>query len=325
MSLSDSLHTLTTLMRQSYEEAARFGRKDADIEHLLLALTLTDTPAGDVLRSHGATWESTVQALQHLDSEALESLGITAPTRTLSPNIAAVEGYTKRVNAVFKKAKKASPDLLSILITLVNEPSGTIARVLDRLGTSAAEITAAAQIRLDTVRSTRRGNHRATSSGVIPTTHTELLAFLRNPINAAIWEPMLLGRTIEAGASNDHFTAPSLSKLRKSHDARTFELYRIGDGDESVAWKITVCGSKKFWPLILQFTVSDDPSAGAATAQSTAASTDESSSVTLHVHVGSEQPSHISPMRRLLAPLAHFTRVLHAHNILVAISNHYRQ
>ncbi|KAA9394526.1 hypothetical protein FCK90_06830 [Kocuria coralli] len=47
--------TSQELSLAAMEEASRQGRREADLEHLFIALVLTDQPAGRILRGLGIT------------------------------------------------------------------------------------------------------------------------------------------------------------------------------------------------------------------------------------------------------------------------------
>src|SRR5690606_41760640 len=69
--------TMQTLSLAAMEEASREGRREADIEHLLLALTLNEQTAGQVLRRKGVTLEAVRTAVAAQHARQLSSLGVT--------------------------------------------------------------------------------------------------------------------------------------------------------------------------------------------------------------------------------------------------------
>lgn len=127
------------------EEASRTGHRTADIDHLLLALTITDQPAGQVLRSLGVTLQAAREAIEDQHAEQLASLGITASPPQSGP-IAFHEsgGYEwgDRALAIIQRAggRRRRGDAGAVLRELLAEPTGLIGEVLQRVGTSTNEI-----------------------------------------------------------------------------------------------------------------------------------------------------------------------------------------
>ena len=68
--------TSHTLSLAAMEEASRLGQRTADIDHLFLALALSEQAAGQVLRSFGITLDSAREAVAAQHTAQLASLGV---------------------------------------------------------------------------------------------------------------------------------------------------------------------------------------------------------------------------------------------------------
>jgi len=141
----EAVATSHVLSLMAMEEASRQGLREADCEHLLIALALDGGVAGQVLRSLGVTVENTRAALSAQHTAQLESLGVEAPA--VEPGrivFHETQGYhwSGRALQVMKDASRAGRDgdAPAILRALVAEPSGFIAATLERLGTDADEV-----------------------------------------------------------------------------------------------------------------------------------------------------------------------------------------
>lgn len=233
---------IISLNRLSAEEASRYGHEKIDLEHLLLALTLTDTPAGQALRSHGVTWNAVTEAIRGLSAARLENLGITSNAPLLPTQRITTTGTTPRLKAVFKKGAGTQPDLIQLTQALLDEPSGTIAHILEKIGAhtesireqlnipavqvavSAENVTALEDSNLTPThqeeanlqQSRPPSSHSGTAhkkikqtqaSAVIPATTEAVDRYIHNPLNLSEWEPVLLGREIEENPDGEGWIA----------------------------------------------------------------------------------------------------------------------
>ncbi|MFT4280831.1 Clp protease N-terminal domain-containing protein [Microbacterium sp.] len=131
--------TSQSLSLVAMEEASRLGVREADIEHLLLALVLNDQNAGRALRSLGVDIEAARQAVAEQHDTHLASLGIDAefpaPGRIVFHE---TDGYQWRKRASDLLARSAGKgrdgDAGAVLRELLIEPSGLIVDILERLG-----------------------------------------------------------------------------------------------------------------------------------------------------------------------------------------------
>lgn len=140
------MNKITTALAASHrvslaamEEASRLGLRTADIDHMLLALTLDPGAAGDALRSLGVTLASAREAVVAQHAEQLISLGISPADAPAGPIVFHETGgyeWSQAALAVMKQASsgKNRGDSAAMLRALVAEPSGMIESTLGRIG-----------------------------------------------------------------------------------------------------------------------------------------------------------------------------------------------
>lgn len=140
--------TMQSMSLAALEEASRDGLRDADLEHLLLAVVIGEHTAGRALRSMGITLDAAREAVREQHDEQLRRLGIEAtpprPDRiVLHENV----GYdlTDRARRMAGHAgdRGRGDGSALVLRALIDEPSGLIVGILSRLGTSADEVRSA--------------------------------------------------------------------------------------------------------------------------------------------------------------------------------------
>ena len=137
--------TSQSLSLAAMEEASRMGLREADIDHMLLALVISDQVAGRVLRAQGIDLGAARRAVEEQHEAQLASLGISAsfpsPGRIVFHE---TDGYqwSKRALDIMTRAsgKGREGDAAAVLRELVVEPSGLILDILQRLGTTPAEV-----------------------------------------------------------------------------------------------------------------------------------------------------------------------------------------
>lgn len=133
--------TSQSLSLTAMEEASRAGLRVADLEHLFLALVISDQPAGASLRSMGIDIEGARRAVEEAHAAQLASLGIEASFPEAHRIVFhETDGYewSKRASDLFARSveKDRNGDAAAVLRELVSEPSGLIADILNRLGTT---------------------------------------------------------------------------------------------------------------------------------------------------------------------------------------------
>lgn len=142
---TDAATTSQTLSIAALEEASRFGQRTADIDHLFLALVINEQVAGQALRNLGITLETARAAVAAQHAEQLTTLGIAAKIVQVGRIVFhETDGYKwgQRSLDIIKRAAagKKQGDAAAVLLELLAEPSGLIAAVLGRLGTTCAAV-----------------------------------------------------------------------------------------------------------------------------------------------------------------------------------------
>lgn len=133
--------TSQSLSLAAMEEASRAGLRVADLEHLFLALVISDQPAGGSLRSMGIDIDGARRAVEEAHAAQLASLGIEASFPEAGRIVFhETDGYewSKRASDLFARSveKDRNGDAAAVLRELVSEPSGLIADILNHLGTT---------------------------------------------------------------------------------------------------------------------------------------------------------------------------------------------
>lgn len=133
--------TSQSLSLAAMEEASRAGLRVADLEHLFLALVISDQRAGGSLRSMGIDIDGARRAVEEAHAAQLASLGIEASFPEAGRIVFhETDGYdwSKRAYDLIARSvdKDKNGDAAAVLRELVSEPSGLIANILERLGTT---------------------------------------------------------------------------------------------------------------------------------------------------------------------------------------------
>lgn len=197
-----SAATMQTLSLVGMEEASREGRRDGDIEHLLLALVLSDQSAGEALRSLGVTVDDARRAVREQHEDQLRQLGI-EPERDESERIAFHEsdGYdwTDRARSILRRStqKGGRGDAAAVLRQLIDEPSGLISDILERLGTTTDAVhtavdeteAAAEPVKFATPR--RRDWVHGRFRAYIPAPVADVWALVSDADRFAEWDPAI--------------------------------------------------------------------------------------------------------------------------------------
>lgn len=191
--------TSHTLSLAAMEEASRQGIRDADIEHLFLALVINEQIAGQVLRSLRITLDATRDAVVAQHAAQLETLGIVAdppsPGRIVFHE---TDGYdwTNRAVEVIKRAGSGgnNGDSAAVLRALLAEPSGMIEAVLQRLGVARGEVIArldeAERIPAhDSPQLRTTGHLSGAGTAFVPAPVEDVWALLASPERMPEWDP----------------------------------------------------------------------------------------------------------------------------------------
>lgn len=249
---TDAAAAMHTLSLAAMEEASREGIRDADIEHLLLALTLDAGSAGQVLRGLGITLDAARDAVTAERSSQLAALGVQADAPADGRIVFhETNGYewTDRAVAVLSRASNRNADepSIAVLRTLVTEPSGTIAALLHRLGIEPAEV----EDRLDVTdgirrpQPTRADGPRGTLSAFVPAPPADVWALVSDAHRIPDWDSVVGTVTPAAeGAQEWDAAAPTTTRegkpLRIREDLRRIRIrLEQADAPHSVTWRMT--------------------------------------------------------------------------------------
>lgn len=189
--------TAQTLSLAAMEEASRLGERTADIDHLLLALTVNEQTAGQVLRAAGVTLPVAREAVDAQHAQQLAALGISAsapgPGQIVFHETGGYE-WSVRAREIITRASKGGRrgDAAAVLRELLDEPSGTIDGVLERIGVFPAEVRARLDEaeRLPADRPTRPADRLSgTADAFVPAPPDRVWDLLRDPASMPVWEP----------------------------------------------------------------------------------------------------------------------------------------
>ncbi len=244
--LTRAAATMHTLSLAGMEEASRYGTRDADLEHLLLALTLDADLGGQVLRSAGLTLERVRAAVDAERATQLASLGIAVDHEPGSIVFHETSGYDWNAQALavlnrsYTHGRNGSS--IAVLRTLLEEPSGRIDAVLTHLGTTTADITADIDHAEGLVATDNKGSDpaclRTEHVTFVPADPETVHELLSDPLRIASWEPTLEavsavgehweGRAQSVGADGRPYTVKD--------DARRQIIERVGAASD-IGWR----------------------------------------------------------------------------------------
>lgn len=195
--MADTSHRLSLT---AMEEASRYGQRTADIDHMLLALTVNEQVAGQVLRSLGITLEAAREAVEEQHAAQLASLGVTATAPEPGPIVFHETGgyeWGDRSLAVIKRASERDKrgDAAAVLRELVAEPSGLIDGLLHRLGSSPevvlARLEEAERIPTHSPSRTTGATLTGSTEAFVPAPVSEVWALSADPSRIPEWDQML--------------------------------------------------------------------------------------------------------------------------------------
>ncbi|OWP22369.1 hypothetical protein CBF90_05470 [Microbacterium sp. AISO3] len=190
--------TMYDLSLAGAEEASRLGEQNGDIDHLLLALTINEQVAGQVLRALGASLERTRAAVEQQHSDQLASLGVQAampgPGR-ITYHERGEFAWNDRALDVLRRAGQGGKrgDAAAVLRELVDEGSGLVEAILQRLDTSPQQVRELLdQAERYPALPTRVADNGRSISGAgaahIPAPVAEVWALLSDPARMPEWD-----------------------------------------------------------------------------------------------------------------------------------------
>ena len=198
---ADTSHRLSLA---AMEEASRVGLRTADIEHLLLALTIDRDDAGRTLRSHGLTLQATRAAIaaQHAAQLAVIGVSVREPEEGRIV-FHETDGYewSDRAQRIFTSAnaRGKAGDAVAVLRELLAEPSGLVEAILREAGANREAIerdlatldASAPAARSSSHGTARRGTSSlaGTTEGFVPAPVADVWALLADPARMPEWQP----------------------------------------------------------------------------------------------------------------------------------------
>lgn len=249
-------HTSQSLSLAAMEEASRLGLREADIDHLFLALVINDQSAGRALRELGIDIDGARRAVEEQHNAQLASLGLEASFPEAGLIVFhETDGYewTPRArDLIAKSSSRGKPgDAAAVLRELVGEPSGLIADVLCRLGTTPDVLIE----RLDRAESPAtkampvvakvKGRTTGTTETFVPAPLDDVWAFLADPARIPEWEPSIgvIDRTSQEatpgtvweGAAPASHPDGKPAKIKPQFRRRSVELIATHQPDR-IAW-----------------------------------------------------------------------------------------
>lgn len=250
--------TSQKLSLTAMEEASRYGLRTADIEHMLIALTINEQIAGQVLRGLGITLDATRNAVSKEHSDQLSSLGIQAAGQDQGAIVFHETGgydWSERALEVITRASKGTKrgDAAAVLRELVVEPSGTIEALLSRLASTPGAVIA----KLDEVEAypgtAASPNFEAeglagASKVFVSAERSEVFELLRDPSRMPDWEPMTAKvedppsplRPGSTWVTRSRTTRPDgkAIKVKPEFVLQQIELLKLEEG-QTIEWRIT--------------------------------------------------------------------------------------
>ena len=267
--------TSQVLSLTALEEASRQGLREADIEHLFLALVLSDQVAGRVLREIGIGIEDARRAVRDQHDAQLASLGVRAalpdPGRIVFHE---TDGYELKQRAadLIRRAGGKSRDgsAAAVLRELVAEPSGLIADILHRLDVAPDEVLE----RLDRSvadagvpapePSLSKGQASGSQGTFVPGPVAQVWDFLADPGRVPEWEVSageieLSGQEARRGAvwegrAAEEFPDGKPLNIKPPYRRRRIELV-TAERPHRVAWSFVYPDAPQSRPFRTEFTL----------------------------------------------------------------------
>ncbi|MGM1018410.1 MAG: Clp protease N-terminal domain-containing protein [Actinomycetota bacterium] len=209
-----SAATMQSLSLAGMEEASRHGQRIGDIEHLLLALTISDQSAGHVLRGLGVTLDRAREAIEEERAAQLRGLGVSIDSpRGERIVFHETEGYewSDRVTRLLQRAgeRDKKGDASAVLRELLDEPSGLIPRIFQRLGVPLEDVRErldeADRLPLPSGRRVRvtRDHVVGRVESFVPAPIDDVWALLADPRRMPEWDPVTGSIELEDDAPNE--------------------------------------------------------------------------------------------------------------------------
>jgi len=269
--------TSQSLSLAAMEEASRVGLREADIDHLFLALVINDQSAGRALRELGIDIDSARLAVEDQHDAQLTSLGIEASFPEAGRIVFhETDGYewTRRARDLIAKSssKGKSGDAAAVLRELVAEPSGLITDILGRLGTTSEALIE----RLDRADSPSmksmplaakvKGRTTGTIETFVSAPLDDVWAFLTDPARIPEWEPSIgtldqtgqeaMPGTVWEGTAPESYPDRRPVKIKPQFRRRSIELIAVHQPDR-VAWSFGYPDVARSSSILIEFTLAN--------------------------------------------------------------------
>jgi uncharacterized protein YndB with AHSA1/START domain len=267
--------TSQSLSLAAMEEASRLGLREADIEHLFLALVISDQPAGRAIRSMGIDLDAARRAVEDQHEAQLASLGIEASFPEAGRIVFhETDGYvwTKRASDLIARSasKDREGDAAAVLRELVAERSGSIADILLRLGTTSDALLDQLE-QFDSpdetaapIAAKAKGQISGSTETFVPAPIEEVWQFLANPIHVPEWDMSIgsIDHTDQEAALGTVWQghAPAIRptgkpvKVKPQFRRRRMELV-VAHRPGRVAWRFVYPDASHSHPVLTEFTL----------------------------------------------------------------------
>lgn len=271
--LARAAQTSQTLSLAAMEEASRLGLREADIEHLFLALVINDQPAGRALRSMGIGLDAARQAVADQHEAQLASLGIEASFpeagRIVFHETDGYEWSPRALELISQSSGKGKAgDAVAVLRELVAEPSGLISDILGRLGT-APDVLLEELERLELsegatprVAARAKGVASGTTQTFVSAPMADVWAFLADPARIPEWEPSIgfvddgdadaMPSAVWRGLAPTNYPDGKPAKIKPQFRRRNIELV-AAHRPEHVAWRFTFPDAPRSSSVLTEF------------------------------------------------------------------------
>lgn len=263
--------TMHTLSLASMEEASRFGVRDADIDHLLLAIAIDPDIGGQILREMGVGLDAARTAVSEQHAAQLQLVGLASgdsgPGRITFQETSGYK-WTDRALTVLKKASSGRQrgDSAAVLRALVDEPSGLIEAILRRLNVDPALVRS----RLDEVQrllpptsstAHEEMNLSGSRSIFVPASPPAVWELLSSPARIPEWDQSI-ARVDSANPAADSWTAETLTMapdgkpIRVKQDFRRQRVELVEQEQHShITWRFSHPESSRSNPRVIAFVI----------------------------------------------------------------------
>lgn len=185
--MSRSLERSQRIAAAAEEECRRSGHPVIDAEHLFLALFMVGGPAGTVLTNLGIDLNEARSAADHARRRAPNQQAVTTTPATAESR----PGWTRqarRLSGVYGR----NGDDRTLLLALLEEPSGAVIAVLGELGVSASAARQATEAQQAEEPAHPRttpgaGRHAVEVHGYVPVPVADVWALVADPTRRSEW------------------------------------------------------------------------------------------------------------------------------------------